>query len=63
MNRSALAPALAAALLTALAIAAWTLWPAPAATQAIPNSGHQFPGIEYSDCTAGSVTPARQEFR
>jgi len=65
MNKSALAPALAAALLTAFAIAAWSVWtasaPETAPAQAIPAESGQFPGIVPYECIPGSSTPARQE--
>jgi len=65
MNKSALAPALAAALLTAFAIAGWSFWPSsapePAPAHAIPAEVDQFPGIVPYGCIPSSITPARRE--
>jgi len=58
MNKSALAPAFAAALLTAFVIAAWSFWPAsapePSPAQAIPTDADQFPGITPSECLSSA---------
>lgn len=53
-------PALAAALLSALTITLWSLWPAPASppARAVPAGVDQFYGIAPAIC---HVTPPRQE--
>lgn len=63
MRKYALAPALAAALLTGFALAAWSLWPASTLphTQTIQTNTDQLPAIEPFDCTPGSVASAPQE--
>lgn len=63
MPEPAVPPALAAALLSALIVTTWALWPTPAPppARAVPAEADQFPGMEPADCIRSSATPAHQE--